>query len=85
MPAISALTIGPVHELIFDRIYALPPKRVLIHVQPSSTVIGVSNDYPPGTFNAAALDANSQFEASGGFVLVVIANALVRLTEIKGS
>lgn len=72
----TSLTIGPVHTLVANQIYALPPRRVLIRAQPITNV-QVSNDNT--TFATPVADAQGQFETAAAFIRDSVGGALIRL------
>ena len=71
------LTIGPVHTLAQDVVYALPIRRVLVTQQSGGTgVLGISND---GSTFANPTLANQAFETSAAFIKSTTSSAIVTL------
>lgn len=68
----DALTIGPIHTLVEDAVYALPARKVMVH---ASAAVEVSNDSTTGF--VALSSSTTGVETSAAFVRCTTANALV--------
>lgn len=76
MAVTEQLTIGPVHTLATNTVYALPPRACLITVDTTGgAIISVSLDN--STFIAVTLDANKNFQSSAPFIKSTTAPALL--------
>ena len=69
------LTIGPVHTLVNDQIYALPTRAVRMRAQPVTNIL-ISNDGT--TFLGPTFDATGQCDVVGGFIKDSVGGALVK-------
>jgi len=70
----TLLTIGPIHTLTEDAIYALPARKVTVI---SSAVLEVSNDSTTGFASVATTTTGAELVSS--FVRCTTANAVVSL------
>lgn len=70
----TTLTYGPVHTILQNVVYALPPRRSLLF---SNTALQVSNDVAFAT--SASIAASTTVESAAGFVRCTTGNALVRV------
>lgn len=71
------LTIGPIHTLVVNVVYALPARKVKVAVQGATAVAEVSNDGT--TFITPMTLTNGEFETAAGFLRLTTAGGLVRL------
>lgn len=69
----EALTIGPVHSLVQNQIYALPARRVLLY---SDTVVEVSNTIGTTGFTTVAASTTG-VQTSAAFIRCTSGVALV--------
>jgi len=76
MPTIS-LTIGPIHTLVQNVIYALPARTTRLRAQPVTNIL-ISNDGT--TFAGPTFDATGQADISGGFIRDSVGGALVKFS-----
>lgn len=72
----TSLTIGPVHTLVANIPYALPPRELYIRAQPI-TNIQISNDNT--TYVAAVADANGMIRTAAAFIRDTVGGSLVRI------
>lgn len=70
----SSLTIGPLHTLVQNEVYALPSK--LVHVF-SSVALQASND--PAFVASVAVAANTTVPVAAAFIRCATGAAIVRL------
>lgn len=73
----TLLTIGPVHTLVVDVVYALPARRVKVHVQSATGVVETSNDGT--TFVTPMTQTNGEFETAAAFIRFTTAGGTVKL------
>jgi len=70
----TTLTLGPVHSLTQNVIYALPARKSLLF---SNAALQTDNDDAFGT--ASSISANTSTEVASGFVRCTTGTALVRV------
>lgn len=71
------LTIGPVHTLVVNVVYALPARACKVHVQGATAVAETSNDGI--TWTTPMTRTNDEFETAAGFLRLTTAGGLVKL------
>ena len=75
--ATTLLTIGPVHTLVANQIYALPARVVRMRAQPVTNIL-ISNDGT--TFLGPTFDATGQADISGAFIRDSVGGAQIKLS-----
>lgn len=74
--ATTLLSLGPIHTLVANQIYALPAIACRLRAQPVTNIL-ISND--GATFLGPTFDATGQCDVVGGFIRDSVGGAQVKL------
>lgn len=81
MAVTTELTIGPVHTLVSEQVYAMPGCAVWLNVNNGAATVEVSND--GSTFVAVSADSNGNVLVAAAFLKITLgAEILVTLRHI---